>query len=246
MKKLGCAAALALIAPCAALANVTEDIEAVGGTVIPSLGLAIDIAGNSSLQNHTRGLSHSIDMGFAYAHAKHKQDLDPGDGPVIVGGTNFGTGISQDIDWTSNVQLVHIGYRPRWWIGNSNFAVEGLAGLGWAGLGIKGRSTTGVSAAERLSNGGLVFGLGGIWRFAPSTALHVRAIGFGSGKDEGVTSASRWDVTVAHQVAKNLQVRGGLGYLIAHSTREDSDSAIVKSPIYAGGVGLTLGLDFVF
>lgn len=239
-------AILALLAPCSALANVTEDIEAVGGALIPSLGLTIDLVGDSKLQSHRPGLSHSLDIGFAYARAKHKQDLDPGDGPVIVGGTNFGTGISQDIDWTSNVQLFHIGYRPRWWFGNSNFAAEALIGLGWAGLGIKGVSTTGVGASERLSNGGIVFGLGGIWRFAPSTALQVRLIGFGSGDEQGVTSASRWDLTVNHALAKNFNVRAGLGTLTATSARENADSGVVKSPIYAGGAGLTLGVDLLF
>ena len=237
-------ATLALLAPCAALANVTDDVAAVGGTVIPSLGLSIDVAGSSRLQNHT-ALSHAVDMGFAYARAKHRQDRDPGDQPVIFGNTTF-LATAGDIDWTSNVQLAHIGYRPRWWIANSNFALEGVIGLGWAGMGVKGVSATGVSAAERLSNGGVVFGVGGIWRFAPSTALHVRSIGFGSGKDEGVSSAGRFDVTVTHQVAKNLQRRGGFGYLIARSSREDSDDKIIKSPISAGGVGLTLGVDLLF
>ena len=238
-------AALALLAPCAALANQTDDVEAVGGALIPSLGLSIDVAGNSSLASHTRGLSHSIDMGFAYARAKTKQDRDPGDQPIVFGGTSF-LATGGDIDWTSNVQLAHIGYRPRYWFGDTGFALEGLIGLGWAGMGVKGVSATGVSAAERMSNGGLVLGVGGIWRFAQSTALQVRVIGFGSGKDEGVTSAARWELGVTHALAKNLNIRGGLAYLIARSAREDADDSIVKSPVSAGGVGLGVGLDLVF
>lgn len=238
-------AALALLAPCAALANSTDDVEAVGGALIPSLGVTIDVAGNSSLANHTRGLSHSIDMGFAYARAQTKQDRDAGDQPIVFGGTTF-VSTGGDIDWTSNVQLFHVGYRPRYWFGSTNFAAEGLVGLGWAAMGVKGVSASGVSAAERMSNGGLVLGLGGTWRFASRTALQVRAIGFASGEDEGVTSVDRWELTVAHAVAKNLNVRGGLGYLIARSDREDADDSIMKSPVSAGGFGLTLGVDFVF
>jgi hypothetical protein len=235
--------ALALLVPGAAFANLTEDIRAGGGAVIPQLGVGIDVAGSSGLQNHTR-FSHAIDMGYAYAHSRRKQDLDPGDGPIVFGGETF-VG-NQDITWTSNVQLAHIGYRPRWWIANSNFAVEGVIGLGWAGLGLKGTSTTGQGAAERLSNGGIVFGLGGLWRFAPATALQVRLLGFGSGKEEGVTSAARWDLTVTHAITKNLQLRGGLATLSAYSAREDADSNRLKSPINAGGGGLTLGLDLLF
>lgn len=236
-------AALALLAPCAALANVTDDAKAGGGAVIPSLGLSIDVAGNSSFQNHST-LSHAIDMGFSYARARHKQDRDTNDQPIIIGGETF-NGSDGDIQWTSNIQLAHVGYRPRWWIGNSNFALEGVVGVGWAGLGIKG-TAGGKGAAERLSNGGVVLGVGGTWRFLPATALQVRALNFISGDDEGVSSAARFDVTVAHMVAKNLLVRGGFGLLSAYSARENADDNNLKSPIRAGGAGLFLGLDLTF
>lgn len=236
-------AALALLAPCAAFANVTEDIRAGGGAVIPSVGVSIDVVGNSSVANHTAS-SHAIDMGFSYARAKRKQDLETRDGPIIFGGQQFNG--PQDIEYTSNIQLAHVGYRPRYWFGRSQFALEGVIGLGWAGLGIKAEGDLGQTAAERMSNGGLVLGLGGIWRFAPASSLQVRFLGFGSGKDEGVTSASRFDVSVTHALGRNVQLRGGFGALSAYSAREDADSNIRKSPIHAGGAGLLIGLDFVF
>lgn len=236
-------AALALLAPCAALANSTDDVEAGGGAVIPSIGVSIDLVGNSAPQDHTT-LSHALDMGFSYARARRRQDRDAGDQVVRVGGTDF-LGTDGDIEWTSNIQLAHVGYRPRWWIANSNFALEGVIGVGWAGLGIKG-TANGKGAAERLSNAGVVLGFGGLWRFAPATSLQVRYLGFGAGDDEGVSSAARFDVTVAHQLAKNLQVRGGIGVLAAYSGREDTDDSIVKSPIRASGGGLFLGVDFLF
>lgn len=231
-------AALALLAPCAVLANTTDDVRAGGGAVIPSIGVSVNVAGNPEAS-----LSHAVDMGFSYAHAKRKQEHDTGDGPIIFGGETF-VG-NQDIEWTSSIQLAHVGYRPRYWFGNSNWAIEGVIGVGWAGLGIKGVGAS-QSASERMSNGGIVFGVGGIWRFAKATSLQLRLLGFGSGKDEGVTSASRWDLTVTHALGKNFQLRGGLGILSATSTREDTDSNIVKSPIRASGAGLTLGVDFLF
>lgn len=238
-------AALALIAPCAALANSFDDVEAGGGAVIPTIGLSIDVAGNSTLRNHT-GSSHAIDMGFSYARARRTQDRDAGDQPIVFGGTNFDATTAGDIEWTSNIQLAHLGYRPRFWFGDSDFAIEGVIGVGYAGLGLKGVADNGQVGSERLSNGGLVLGLGGIWRFAQSTALQIRLLGFGSGKDEGVTSASRWDITVTHALGKNFQIRGGLGYLSAYSAREDNDSAIQKSPVRATAAGLVLGVDLVF
>jgi len=235
-------AALALLAPCAALGNVTDGIEATGGAVIPSVGLSIDIVGNSAVQNHTSS-SHAIDMGFYYARARRTQDVENTD-VIVFGGRRFTSG--QDIKWTSNIQLAHVGYRPRFWFGQSQFALEGLLGVGYAGLGLKGEADNGEVAAERMSNGGIVLGLGGIWRFASATSLQVRGMIFGSGKDEGVTSASRWDLTVTHAFSKNFQLRGGVGFVTAYSAREDNDDNIRKSPVRAGGGGLVLGVDFVF
>jgi hypothetical protein len=241
-------AALALLAPCAALANSTDDVKAGGGAVVPSVGVSIDVAGKSSVQDHTM-LSHAIDMGFTYARARRKQDRDLGDQPVNFGGQSFserGGTDDGDIQWTSNIQLAHIGYRPRWWIANSNFALEGVIGVGWAGLGIKGVANSGKAAAERMSNAGFVYGIGGIWRFAQATSLQVRALGFVSGDDDGVSSAGRFDVTVAHALTRNLQVRGGFGGVSAYSARENADDNNLRSPIRASGGGLFLGVDFTF
>jgi len=237
-------AALALLAPCAAMANVTDDAKAGGGAVIGNVGMSIDIVGDSTLQNHT-GSSHAIDMGFAIGKAKGKQDREVGDQPVVFGGQTF-LGAAGDIDWTSNIRLAHIGYRPRFWFGQSNFALEGVIGAGWAGLGVKGVAANGQSASEQMSNGGGVLGLGGIWRFASATALQLRVLQFISGDKEGVTSASRGDVSVTHALGKNFQIRGGLGYISAYSARENGDDTIVKSPVRAGGFGLLLGVDLVF
>jgi hypothetical protein len=244
MKKTHFAAVLAALAvQVAALANTTEEVRAGGAAFIPSLGLSIDAVGNSTMAEHTR-TSHSIDMGFSYAHARRKQTHDLGDGPINFGGTTF-VG-QQDINWTSNIQLAHLGYKPRIWFGQSNFALEGVFGVGWAGLGIKGVGALGQSASERMSNGGFVAGAGGIWRFASATSLQVRFLNFVSGSKEGVTAAGRSDVTVTHALGKNVQLRGGLGTISAYSAREDAESGVFKSPIHASGTGLLLGLDILF
>jgi hypothetical protein len=242
MKRIALAL-VALLAPGAAFANFTDDATAGGGAVIGNVGMSIDVVGDSTLQNHTRS-SHAIDAGFSYAKAKRRQEREANDQPVIFGGTTF-RDTDGDIQWTSIVQLAHIGYRPRFWFGQSDWAIEGLIGAGWAGLGLKGEAN-GLVASERFSNGGGVFGLGGIWRFGRATALQLRYLQFISGDKQGVTSASRGDISLTHALGKNFQIRGGLGYLTAYSAREDADDKILKSPIRAGGAGLLLGIDFVF
>ena len=237
-------AALALLAPCAAFANTTDDAKAGGGAVIGNVGMSIDVVGDSTLQNHTRS-SHAIDAGFSYAKAKRTQDREVGDQVVKFGGTNF-FGSDGDIEWTSNIRLAHVGYRPRFWFGQSDWAIEGVIGAGWAGLGLKGVAANGQTTSERFSNAGGVFGLGGLWRFGRATALQLRYLQFISGDKEGVSSASRGDVSVTHALGRNFQIRGGLGYLTAYSARENADDKILKSPVRAGGAGLLLGVDFVF
>ena len=58
----------------------------------------------------------------------------------------------------------------------------------------------------------IVYGLGGIWRFAQATSLQVRFLNFYSGKDEGVTSAGRFDLSVAHAVWARQRLLDGWKY----------------------------------
>lgn len=243
MRQLRLVALSALLATAPALANTTTDIEVGGGSIIPSLGLSVDLSGTSDWATHTRS-SHAVELGFAAGRAKEDFRLRAGDDPVRFGGETF-VG-PQTLDYTANLQFAHLAYRYRHWFGSSNFAIEGLAGLGWAGLGLKVAGPT-QSAAERLSNGGLVLGLGGIWRFAPGTALHLRVIGMGSGREEGINSAGRFELAVAHSLGRHAVVRAGLGSISAYSAREDDrDSDSTKSPIRAAAGGLVLGFEAQF
>lgn len=244
MKFLRSTVALAaLLAAGPALANTTSDIDVAGGAIIPSLGLGVDLSGTSNWASHTRS-SHAVELGFAAGRAKDDFRLRAGEDPVRFGGETF-VG-AQTLDYTANLQFAHLAYRYRYWFGTSNFAIEGLAGLGYAGLGLKVVGAT-QSAAERLSNGGLVLGVGGIWRFASNTALHLRMIGMGSGREEGINSAGRFEVTVAHNLGRHAIVRAGLGSIFAYSAREDDhDSDSVKSPIRASAGGIVLGFEAQF
>src|SRR5687767_8111024 len=93
-------AALALLAPCVVLANTFDDVQATGGAVIGTVGVSVDVVGNSTLRNHT-GSSHAVDIGFSYAKAKRTQDREVGDQPVVFGDQTF-FGVQGDIEWTSN------------------------------------------------------------------------------------------------------------------------------------------------
>jgi len=241
--RLAAVLAVVLIPAGPAFAFDTTEIKAHGASVLPSLGVTIDVVGDSALPTATRS-SHAAEIGFIAGRSRHKQELEAGDKPIVFGGQTFSG--PQDLRYTANIRFADLVYRYRRFFGQSNFAIEGLGGIGWASLGLKAVGPT-QSAAVNLSDAGLVLGVGGIWRFQPATSLQVRLTAFGSGSTEGVTSASRFEVYVAHALARNLNVRAGLGSLSARSAREDDrDSNSTNSPIRASAGGVLLGLDFVF
>jgi len=243
VSRLAAVLAVVLIPAGPACALNTTEIEAHGGSVLPSLGVTIDVVGDSALPTATRS-SHAAEIGFIAGRSRHKQELDAGDKPIVFGGQTFSG--PQDLHYTANIRFADLVYRYRRFFGQSNFAIEGLGGIGWASLGLKAVGAT-QSAAVNLSDAGLVLGVGGIWRFQPATSLQLRLTAFGSGSTEGVTSASRFEVYVAHALARNLNVRAGLGSVSARSAREDDrDSNSTNSPIRASASGVLLGLDFVF
>jgi hypothetical protein len=237
------AALAALVSASPALASNTSDIEANGGSVLPSLGLTIDLAGDSALPTATRS-SHAVEIGYIAGRGKHKQKLEGGDQPIVFGGQSFMA--PQDLRYTANIRFADLVYRYRLFFGESNFAVEGLGGLGYASLGLRAVGTT-QSAADHLSNAGLVLGVGGLWRFQPMTSVQARITAFGSGSTEGVTSAARVEVSVVHALGGHASVRAGLGSVSVRSARgDDPDSSSTNSQIRASASGLLLGLDFIF
>jgi hypothetical protein len=237
-------ALLALLAPCAALANSTSDIDASGGSLVPSLGITIGLSGESSLPSAS-GSSHAIELGYAAARAKDRDRLRVGDNPIVVGDQTF-TG-AQDLNYSQSIQFADLAYRYRRWLdSDSRFAVEVLGGAGWAALNLKVDGAA-QSAQERLNNAGVLLGVGALWRFLPNTALQARAMGMFSGSTEGVTRAGRFEVTLTQALGRHAQLRAGLGALSVYSAREnDGDSNSAKSPIRASAGGLVLGFDLLF
>jgi hypothetical protein len=234
-------AASALIG--APLANA-EDLEINDtGNFIPSGRLSFDIAprGERPSVPHT---GHGIEIGITGASVDDKQDLGVGDSPVVFGGRVFAAPgeLRHELDW----RFVEITYRYRHFFGSGKFGIEGLGGLGFAELDLT-TSSGGLSASDKLSNGGLVAGFGIIWKFLPSASLQSRLTLFGSGSTEGVTGAARWDVHLAYALGRHAALRAGLvGWGIGSARADDDDESSLNSPLRLGFSGLSLGLDVAF
>ena len=244
MKQIRVIAALAMLGSGTALADVTTEIEAGAGGVIPQLGVVVDLFGDSALPTASRS-AHSIDIGYAYGRGTDKQKLKGGDDPIVFGGEVFTAG--QDLNYTINIRFAHLAYRYRHYFGETQaFGIEGLIGVGWAGLGLRARGAT-QTAAESLGNAGYVLGVGGLWRFQRNTAVYLRILGLSTGAEEGVSSAGRFDLGVQYALGRHASVNAGLGFISAYSAREnDRDSDSLKSPINASVGGLTLGAQLIF
>ena len=211
-------------------------------TFIPTLRVAADVGGRDAprSQPHT---SHAIELGLTGARGGDTQRLAASQNPVVFGNTTFAAG--QDLRAEFDFRFAEIAYRYRHVFERTGLGVEGLAGLGYAQLGLTVTGTT-QRAAERLRNGGLVLGVGGLWRIRPSTSLQLRGTGFGAGSSEGVTSASRIDLQIEQAIGRHGALRGGYAWWSVYSEREEEFGASTNSPIRVRFSGPTLGLELMF
>ncbi len=237
---------IAGVAGCSTGPTTSELKVTDSATAIPSARVAVDITGAEGPRSEPHN-SHAVEIGVAGTRGNHKQDLSATDKPVVFGGQTFNG--PQQLRNEFNFRLVELAYRYRRFFGSSGaFGVEGLGGLGYAHLGLTVSSTTTTQrATESIGSAGVVLGVGGIWRFRPTTSLQARLTAFSSGRTEGVTSASHLDLFVAQALGRNAAVRAGLASWGASSQREADDSTnSLKSPIHVRFQGVLVGLDMMF
>ena len=237
--------ALIVAASACGAALAQEDIEAIDrGIIIPSFRLSFDIGGQPSPQGPAVPHSgHGIELGLTGGSGKDSQSLSTGE-LARFGGRNF-TG-STTLEHEFDFRVFEVAYRYRRFFGSGVFGIEALGGLGFAEVDFSTRSPS-TSASEKMSSGGLVGGFGIIWKFLPNAYLHPRLTIFGSGEEEGVSGAARFDVQVAWAFARNVAVRGGLtSWAFTSSRVEGNDSNSLNSRVTAAASGVSIGLDVAF
>lgn len=239
-----------LLAFLAALASGTAlaqtDIEATDrGTLVPALRFSFDIAGEATpLGPAVPHSGHGIELGLTGASGKDDQSLGAGE-RVVFGNRTF-TSAQPTLHHDMDFRFLEIAYRYRRFFGSGVFGIEALGGLGFAELELTTSSAT-QSASEKMSSGGLVGAFGIIWKFVPAASLQSRFTIFGSGDEEGVTAAARFDLNLAYAFSRNIAVRGGLVSWGVGSARADANnSGSFNSRILTGFSGIELGLDVAF
>ncbi len=242
MKKALATLAAALIAGPAFADHRHIDIE--DNTFIPSARIGIDIwpRGEQPSVPHT---GHGVEIGFTGTSGEDGQTRTAGAPTLVFGGQSFTapTQLNYDFDF----RFFELAYRYRHFFGASrSFGIEALGGLGYAELDL-GVSSATQSAREKLQSGGLLTGLGIVWKFLPQTSLQSRITVFGSGDREGVTGAARFDLFVAQALGRHAAVRVGLtSWGLTSERDEDDDFGSFNSHLRAGFGGLALGLELAF
>ena len=241
-KTLALVVAIVLSTP--ALADHREFEVEDTSTFVPSLRLGIDFGarGESPAVPHT---GHGLEIGFSGASGDDTQFRGAGAPSLTFGGQTFvaPTTINHEFEF----RFFEIAYRYRHFFGaTQRFGIEALGGLGYAEMDLT--MTSGLQRAnDKLQSGGLVGGFGVIWKFLPQTSLQSRITIFGSGEQEGVTGAARFELSVAHALARNIALRAGLtSWGLVSQRDEDDDFSSPNSHLRAGFGGLSLGLDVAF
>lgn len=242
MKSTAAVLAAALVAT-PALADHREIKVDDTSTVLPSgrIGIDIEPRGQRPAVPHS---GHGIELGFTGTTGKDQQTRIAGAPPLAFGGQVFAAPneLSHEFDFA----YVELLYRYRHFFGESRtFGIEGLGGLGYAAYDLTITTPT-QRANERLSSGGLVLGLGLVWKFLPTTSLQSRITAFGSGDEEGVTGAGRFDLFVAQALGRYAAVRAGITSWGVTSSREDDDFNSLNSLIRARFSGFAVGLELAF
>lgn len=250
-KELRLAAALAallLLGGCAS--HTTSEIDAVDrSVVVPSVRVAVDLRGGGRATEevpppanaHT---SHALELGLTYARGSATQHFDATQQPVTFGGQTFAP--PQDLHYDFDLRFVELAYRYRHLFSGARLGLEGVVGAGYADLGL---TVTGATqrAAERLRNGGLVLGLGGLWGITSSTSLHARGTLFYSGASDDVTNASRFEVYLAQALGRHVVVRAGYAAWNLRSERETDHLFFTRnSPLRVRFSGPAVGLELAF
>lgn len=242
-KRIALFAAALIASP--AFADHTQIYLERASAFTPSLRLGIDIAPRGEAMPAVPNSGHGIEVGLYGTSGDETQTRTAGAPPLTFGGQVFAspTTLNHEFDFG----LFEIAYRYRHFFSrDATFGIEVLGGLGVAEMDLT-VSSTAQRATENLQSGGIVAGLGVIWKFAQQTSVQSRIMGFGSGEREGITSAVRFEVMVAHALTRNIALRGGLtGWRVESERDEDHDFNSLNSHIRANFGGLALGLDIAF
>jgi hypothetical protein len=231
-----------LLAGCAS--STTSNIDAQDSSaVIPTARIAIDIGERPGPPSHLH-TSHAVEVALSGATGSDDLNITAGQQPVRFGGETFTA--PQDLKADFDFRFAEVAYRYRYVSERRGVGVEGLAGLGYARLGLRLTGATQI-AAERLDGGGVIVGLGFLMRLWPSGSFHARGAGFASTTSTGVSTVGRYELLLEQAIGRHAAIRAGYAGWDVRSKREDDPSSgSNQSSIRVRISGPTVGLALMF
>ena len=188
---------------------------------------------------------HGIEFGLTGTTGKGHQSRGAGAPPLVFGGQVFAA--PSELNHEFDFGYVELVYRFRHFFGEGRtFGIEALGGRGYAEYDLTVTTPT-PRANDKIASGGVVAGFGILWKFLPTTSLQSRLTLFGSGQNEGVTGAARWDLFVAQALGRYAAIRAGLTtWGLVSSRQDDEDFSSLNSLIRARFAWLAVGLELAF
>lgn len=184
----------------------TTRIEARDGSVVlPTLRASFNFGQGAEAPSRPRD-GHAVELEGFHAKGSDGQTLQTGALPVVLGGQTFTPPAQLEHDFRFN--YADVAWRWRKFFGGGAVGMDVTAGVGFADLHLRTRSTT-LQAERTYSTNGPQGGVGLVWRVQPGTSLQARIIEYGSG-DEGVDRLRRGEVVVVQ--AFGPYVSGRLGW----------------------------------
>lgn len=215
-------AALALLAGGLAGCETLTSIDVKDGSVfVPSARLSVPLSEQREAPSEPQ-TGHAIELGYTQAKGTGTQSLDAGQDPIVFGGRRFNA--PREIQYGFDYGHTELRYRWRKFFGASGkFGIEALGGAVYSQLKLA-TSSPGLDANDKLSSAGVSGGVGGIWRFRPTTSLQARLSVFAATE----TSGGRLELFAVQALGRNAAIRGGYTWwrLYASGEFDRSDIAI--------------------
>jgi hypothetical protein len=206
----------------------------------PTLRGAFEIGGSGAEAPSEPKSGHAIEFELTGAKGDATQNLFTGQTVRFAGQAFLGP---QQIKHEFDFSFLDVAYRWRRFFGSGVVGIELLGGIGFLGYEHTMTGPTQQAKAD-LGSAGLVGGVGFLWRIRPTTSFQTRLTVYGSGKDDAVNGAARFEVMIVQALGRHAALKGGIAGWGLHAANERSTSN--ASDLRVGFGGPTLGLELMF
>ena len=223
---------LALVAGCTSTGTAIEVDQS--GRFVPTARVSISMPKTSSPSDPQDGTA--IELGIAGVKGRSTQTLGGGQ-RVELGDRTFNGPVTLENE--ARATLVDGALRWRRFTEGRGLGIELLGGVGYVNADFA-ATGGGQRGSESFNSLGLVGGIGGIWRLAPSTSVQARYSLFLTGGWFDETDVQRIDLALVQALGRNFALRAGWQAWAIESKH------VGRSEISARLRGPSLGMEISF